>query len=463
MEMLDLRKKLQQNIALIGESLVIDPEEKKIGEHTVEHWNTTMLSLAYFLADNVLIVGEPGWGKTTAAKTISAVMTGLPFDLYEAVQIQGHPDQTMETMLARVDLAELRASERVIWQAAIYLNSIIIDEINRLSPGKQAMILNCIDTGRTSYLNDTFFTGKIPFYTTANHPDDGNHIMTPPLLDRFGICVEQGYIGAVANKQIKDAEKNLEQLKNPELTTVILQLLNNEKMDVRSKLKELKKRADEHKRMLSEQKLFVFDDIEKVAIKKGIEDVIITEEADIFMQMISAELNMTAVYGRKRSNDIVDEGNHGKKLASHCTKNGLSYRGIRALENYVKAVAYVLGTQVTKNFVVAVAPYVLGHRLQFTDDFKSKYEPANRSGEFGMPYQFFLAEELVKGVEQNYKDTKQQIDLVIHRYKELKNVHGYPLNDAQRAQVDEWVKNPDKVDHPLARNYILNIKKKLSR
>ena len=53
--------------------------------------NPTLEVLTYLLDRNCLLTGDPGWGKTTSAKIITAVLSGIPYDLLDSTEIRGHP------------------------------------------------------------------------------------------------------------------------------------------------------------------------------------------------------------------------------------------------------------------------------------------------------------------------------------------------------------------------------------
>ncbi len=455
-----LHKGLQKSIDLIGKHLCVDPEYKEIAEKEVPYWNTTLLALSYVLDQHPLIVGEPGFAKTTMAKVVSSVLTGYPFDLYEAAQIQGHPDQTYETMIARLDFSQLTREERVIWLTSAYLPVRITDEINRLPTGKQDELLNAIETGRFNYLNATFFTGKAPFFTTANHPDDGNHIMIPPLRDRFPIHVELGYIGASYEDQIRDAQNNILELRDDGLTTKILEIINNPGKSIHDKLKEIDINRKQFVQKLEGVTIdaYIVDLEKKKAMQQQIYAVPETTEATVFRQMLNAELNTTPTYGRKRSNDPVDASNHAKDLASTACKNGFSPRGVTAIREYVQALAWLTAddparAEVTKAHIVAIAPHVLGHRLEFTQDYRAEWEGKQRDGIYGTPMEMFLSQQLVCGVEKRYGTLKQDLDLVVTACKKSAS-----LTADQLGRVNAMILAPDMVDHPLVREYVLRIK-----
>ena len=431
----DYRAELNRSIDFIGQCYFYDPEKKVVGHTEIPHWNTTLLALSYVMDKNPIIVGEPGFAKTTAAKVIATCMSGYPFDLYEAAQIQGHPDQTYETMLARLDFAKLKDRESVIWLLSAYLPVRIFDEINRLPSGNQDELLNSLETGRFNYLNSTFFIGKTPFFATANHPDDGNHILIPPLRDRFRIHVEVGHLGATYRNDIKRCRANIESdLRDEELTNRIIDLINDPTKTVKERLQEIDTARKKFVKKLTtseESELSVFEAQERKAISQQIYAVPLSSEAETFLEMIDQELNTTPRYGRKRSNDPIDASNHAQKLASNKVKNGTSPRGIiDGLEEYAQALVYLTeGDKVEKAHLHALVPYCLGHRLDFHDDFKKSYEDKDRPGQYGLTREMFLAGELIKGVERNYSGdpdkpedhgVKRILDLLVEAYRKKK-------------------------------------------
>ncbi|MBT6774163.1 AAA domain-containing protein [Candidatus Woesearchaeota archaeon] len=444
---------LQKNIDVIGKYFFIDPETKRIGgDIEVPHWNTTLLALSYIMDQNPLLVGEPGFAKTTAAKVVSSVMSGFPFDLYEAAQIQGHPDQTYETMIARPDFSKLSKEESVIWLLSAYLPVRIIDEINRLPGGNQDELLNALETGRFNYLNSTFYSGKTPFISTANHPDDGNHIMIPPLRDRFGAHIEIGYIGALYDDDIENARDNIrDELWDTSLTERIMGIVNNQSIEIKEKFEKIEEAKLSYVQKLEtgEVGTTVFDNDLKREVMARIRDIPLSTEAKVLTQMINSELNSTPTFGRKRSNDPVDTSNHAQSLASTSVENGCSPRAIRAMKDYAKALAYLTGaSEVGKEFIEAMAPHVLGHRVEFTPDFKGDWEEKNREGLFGEPKEMHFSRALVKKIESNYASVKQDIDLLVVALK-----NDGSLTEDQKARANDLL-TATKIDHPLVKEYV---------
>ena len=419
------------------------------------------MALSYIMDQNALIVGEPGFGKTTAAKVLCSTMSGYPFDLYEAAQIQGHPDQTFETMIARLDFSKLSQEERVIWLLSAYLPARIIDEVNRLPGGNQDEILNALETGRFSYLNSTNYQGKAPFFGTANNPDDGNHVLIPPIRDRFTVHEELGYIGATYEDDIENAEDNHSQLRDPELTDAIIAVINDKNLDVKQRLEKIDKLRKVEggylDRLASDKSdnLRIFTKEDKYQMQARIRAVKLNDDAKVLLKMIQSELNTSPKYGRKRSNDPVDDEDHAKKLASSKVENAASPRAtVRGIKRYSQALAYLSGAEeVTKDYLRAVAPHALGHRLEFTEAFKGRHEADKREGQYGCTREMHLASKLMKdgneGIEANYESVKKTLDLALTAFTKPET-----LTLEQRGRMKELISDKRNQDHPLIQEYV---------
>ncbi|HII15421.1 MAG TPA: AAA domain-containing protein [Nanoarchaeota archaeon] len=458
--------KIRHNTGTIGEHILVDYSQKKIGTTVLPYFNVSMLTFAYALNSNVLLIGEPGFGKTTAAKVMGAAYGGYPFDLFESAQMQGHPEQTVESLVGRLDFSRLAKEEKVIWQLGLYLPLIILDEINRLPGGKQDVLLNGVDTGRFSYLNDTFFQEKMPFFATANNPDDGNHIIIPPMADRFAMSMEMGDQGPYALAKIGNARRNIrEYLCDRELTGKILSILNDNATEVPEKVKELSAIRKKFREKLSNPKgaeLQMLVEDEMAHLRGAIAEVPFSAEAHVFLQCIYTELNYGGKRGRKRSCDSQTEDTHTKSLACSCTKNAFSPRGYDALEKFSQAIALYMGSpSVEKEHIRAIAPYVLQHRMIFTEDFASQHEdkdivPAGEAYYNAPTFAGYLSDQLVGIVDTNYmKSVHDEIALV----KDML-LHPERLTDKQRKEAEAKFGKPDKQDHPLLKALIYELKRR---
>jgi len=412
----------------------------------------------------VLLIGEPGFGKTTAAKVMGSIFGGYPFDLYESAQFQGNPEQTLESLVGRLDFSRLTTEEKVIWQMGLYLPLILLDEINRLPGGKQDVMLNGVDTGRFAYLNDTFFDGKKPFFATANHPDDGNHVIIPPLADRFALCIELGDQGPYANNKIRIAEENIKSdLWDTELTEKILNIINDKKLEVKEKFKKMDAARQTYiKKLESNTDVKRITEEEAAELKKAIYDMQLSPEAAIFLDCIRTELNYGGRYGRKRSCDAIDDSTHMNNIASTKVKRALSPRGVAALEDFAKSIAFYIGAnKVEKEHIVAVAPYVLQHRMEFTDDFKAEHEESNKFEENDIYWnahtvQGHLVKELIEGIDANYRAAIKDKVALLYTMK----TNPANLTPEQKKEAKKLAEEPlERLDHPLLKAFVYEIRR----
>ncbi len=450
-------------VGKISDDYFIDVSEQKVDQaNPIQAWNTTLLLLAHAFKDNILILGEPGFGKTTGAKIVSAIGTGLPFDLYEAAQLQGHPEQTKEELVARPDYAQLSSGEeKVIWQLGAHLPAVILDEFNRLPQGKQSALLNWMATGRATYLNETVFQGKVPFYATANHPDDGNHIIIPPMADRFATTIEAGYIGPGRIGEIRKAEERIrKELCSTELTDLVMGLVHDKSVGIKNVMQKVEKskQAKEFRQKLNELEL----QADLGEFVKQVEAMEFTPEALIFYDTLEAELNYNGKKGPKRSNEALVADNHTKELAGTKFKNAASPRAMLAIERYSKAVAYLTGSdKVEKRHIVAAAPHVLRHRLQFTDDFKAEHEEKDRTAGtawYNAPSEeLYLAETLLRVVDKNYMASVHPHLALLHQFVK----DPAQLTSRQRQDAADMVRNAASLDHPLLKHFAYEAKKYL--
>ncbi|MBI4441405.1 hypothetical protein HY639_04510 [Candidatus Woesearchaeota archaeon] len=447
----EIMKKVQNNIAVQCSNYYVDRKTEKAETIAVPHFNTTMLYLSCILNENVLLCGEPGFGKTTDARLVASISTSLPYDLYDSCKIKGHPEQTEEKTQARLDFGELPLGrETVIWQIAWFLDVIIMDEFKRFPKGKQETFMDAMDTGWSTYLNDSVYFGKRPFFATANHGDDGLATMDEAIRDRFAISLEMGYAGALSAERIVRARDNVRRdLCNNGMTAAIRAALQDKKKSKDGKRQSLDKMADEFSTQLRAAGFERVTAAERDALRASILSMHLEPEARVFYNCIDSELNSSPTYGVKRSCDPPEESTHAKKLAVSKTRNGLSPRGTAAILEYAQAIALFLGSKkVQKGHIMAVAPYVLGHRLQFTDTYKG--ETSNKGRLQGEMEGTDCSRRLLLDIDANYQQAVmpsfELIYTAVTRPQEL--------TKQQLAEFEELKQNRTKIDHPFIREVL---------
>lgn len=443
----DVREKFRNNVETIGSQYFVDPVEEDVGGETVQYWKTALGTMNYLSDGNMLLVGEPGTGKTTFANLVASVNSGLPFDLFANTQIQGHPDQTKQEMLSRAHIGKLanEGEEEVIWQNTVYMPQILIDEFNRMPEGKQSIVQEYIRTGTLSHLNDVFYREDgLPFAATANHADGGTYTITPPNLDRFDVSLEFTHGYGHHQSYVQEFSELIEDdLVEPELTQDILETLKDEDLSYEEKVSCVEdQRADLYDTCIEDGSVDIapFSPEEKAAFQADVDALDKTGDAQEFLEFLYDEINVSADGNYKRRSDTVDRAHHDSDLAFSSTENGMSARRYRSIEEFAKMTAFYLGDdEVDIDHVEAVAPYCLAHAVEFTSDYRAGFETQTRLN--GEREEMDLARRLVDEVKENYREMRSDLQLM------QKIRDGADLSDDQQEAADRIFSGPDP-DHP---------------
>jgi MoxR-like ATPase len=442
-------RNLEKMVYLIGENYFVDPLEERVGGKKVKHWNVLMGVFTYIGRKNAILRGNPGTGKTTFASVISSVISGLPFDLFDTQKIQGHPDQTKDTMLARADLGRL-AEEGVVWQPVLYLPSIIIDEINRLPPGKQSILLEFVRTGTVEHLGKYFSRNKPAFFATENFNGPGTYPLPSPQLDRFDISLEfQPGPAYIQDLILKANSKINRDLKDPAVTKEIVTYLLSKDRSIEEKLEYLNKKSRELRNKRTNLPSIECLDEDMLDYVYNLE---YTPDAITFLSCIWEEINTTKLYGTNRRSDPRDYSQHNKVFASSKVNEGISPRFWSSIKYYAGMLALYLGDEkVDIEHVQTVAPYVLSHRLEFTDDYKATYAQQKRLR--GECEEMDLTRRLLEEIKQNYDNVSYDIKL-------LDAFLSGNLESRRLGEVKKVLNGPEP-DHPLLKVYYQEAKKKI--
>ncbi len=407
------------------------------GELNGKHFpnNLVFMSLSYLLDRNHLLIGDPGWGKTTAAQILASRFSGTPFDLYESLTVEGHPGLFTEKWKARPHYGELtKGKERVIWQGGFGLDAFIVDEINRVSNDVQDEMLEGIRTGRWTYMNDVLYEGKKPTFLTMNDRDDGNGEIIPPLKDRIDIVTEERAESPLNDYASAD-ERVRTDLANPEVTTQAVETLRRLDFGAFKDVIRKNRRGDY---LTSE---------EKRATQREIRALPFTNDANYFLWTLASEINYSQKYGTKRARDAISDDDHDKKYAGVHVRNSFSARPQMAARTYGQGLAWILGDrEVDLGHIRYMLPFVSAHKLCFHNDFRDKHGNDHR-----VEYEdLHLARELIEQVYGTYETSIMPLRDTIAKIQEGKVKN---LGDG-KIQIGKEVKHIDDFDHPLIRHII---------
>lgn len=123
----------------------------------------------------MLLVGGHGGGKTTLVKLLGRMFTGMRLDEIESSIVRGHPQLTEEKLTGTLKLGKLMKEgvEEVVWRQFIVGFWKIIDEVNRLTPYSQDILLSLLAEGQVKYYDATTTIEKYTLFATINPQDVG--------------------------------------------------------------------------------------------------------------------------------------------------------------------------------------------------------------------------------------------------------------------------------------------------
>ena len=136
------------------------------------------------------------WGRSCTAtfwRRPSADGKG-DFKVMEAIHeatIHGHQELTEEKMIGRPHLGKLmRDGEEEIIPRKFMLSPFrMVDEVNRLTPGRTNNLLEMMDRGFSVYGDSKIYAAEGATFLTANFRDVASSDLTPPFLDRIDVGV----------------------------------------------------------------------------------------------------------------------------------------------------------------------------------------------------------------------------------------------------------------------------------
>ena len=289
----------------------------------------------------MLLVGGHGGGKTTLVKLLGRMMTGKSLEEIEDGILRAHPQLTEEKMVATLRPGPLMKEglEVVVWRKFVTGFWKIIDEVNRLTPYAQNILLSMLAEGELKYYDEIKRCDEYCIYATLNPADPGTFEIGIPFLDRFGIAVP------ITMPSVNDLE--------------LIMATRDERLFGYDELWQVPA-------ILSEENLLtVWNLVEKMPV---------SAKASEFMRSLVREFGACVRADKNQTHDLtvesgLCEGCHFNTTKSICNKVvvPLSVRAAKDLSRYCKAAAWLIGAnEVGVDLVKSIAPLVFWHRIQLT-------------------------------------------------------------------------------------------------
>jgi MoxR-like ATPase len=143
---------------------------------------------------HVLLDDNPGLGKTTAAKTIAALIGGDKAGALSFKRIQFTPD-LLPYDITGVDVFDAETRGFRFVPGPVLSNIVLADEINRTTPKVQSALLEVMAEGQVTVGSASHKTGDPFFVIATQNPVESEGVFPLPAaqLDRFMLRLSLGY------------------------------------------------------------------------------------------------------------------------------------------------------------------------------------------------------------------------------------------------------------------------------
>ncbi|MFX1241251.1 MAG: AAA family ATPase [Promethearchaeota archaeon] len=349
----------------------LDKKNKKVSTKKLPEILSLCVLNAIVPNSAMLLYGGHGGGKTTLVKLLGRMFTASSLNTIENSIIRGHPQLTEEKLIGTLKLGKLmkEGEEEVVWRQFVTNFWKIIDEVNRLTPYAQDILLSLLAEGTVKYYDSLATINKFCLYATINPNDIGTFELSQPFLDRFGISVPISMPGSHD-----------------------LQLILTGKDEKYSGMDEL----------IQVPKILTIDEL--MEIWYYVNRIVFNPEVNNYIHAIIREFTLCSRIDKGNTTDLkpstgLCSGCHFNTAQNICNKidSILSVRVAKDLLRYSKALAWLLGLEkIDVNIVNTIAPYVISHRALYVK------RELDSSPYFGNRYEF--SKNILTTIQKRFKN-----------------------------------------------------------
>jgi len=351
-------------------------------------YNSTLLLeiLAFLCGGSLLLFGPYGWGKTTSAQVIAAILGGMPLRAVRLATIQGTPGLTDEKAVAPPNIAKL-VHEGVlepVWTAAARCMVLVIDELTRIPEIVQSGLLTGADDGHFAAFQGIIEKDRVVVYSTANYERNrGSFEPIDALIDRHAWACEVAWPGPALARRISelDTESVYRELGLRERSEDAVELLTGPYEPER-----LEAFSDEYRALLAQRGVPTLMSEELDRVHDGIRAVPLCEEAESYLGPLLSAVNSCVRMRNKRLSAFVEDFQVAQDCPADCRFDGMtcsktlgggSHRLDKAIRLGAAGLAWLTGAStVTEEHLRIILPFALLHRAQFSrallDEVKSQ-------------------------------------------------------------------------------------------
>ncbi|KKN35728.1 hypothetical protein LCGC14_0780690 [marine sediment metagenome] len=346
-------------------------KSKKVSTKTLPEILSLCVLNALVPNSAMLLIGGHGGGKTTLVKLLGRMFTASSLSEIENSIIRGHPQLTEEKLIGTLKLGKLMkdGEEEVVWRQFVTNFWKIIDEVNRLTPYAQDILLSLLAEGTVKYYDSIMVINKFSLYATINPHDIGTFELSQPFLDRFGISVP---ISMPASHD--------------------LQLILSGKDEKYSGFDEL----------IQVPEILNIDELMEVWYH--VNRIAFSPKVNNYIHAIIREFTLCSRLDKGNTEDLkpssgLCSGCHFNTAQNICNKidSILSVRVAKDLLRYSKALSWLLGiNKIDINIVNTIAPYIISHRTSYVK------RELDKAPYFGNKYEF--SRKLLETIQKRFKN-----------------------------------------------------------
>ncbi|TXT56207.1 MAG: hypothetical protein BAJALOKI1v1_1970005 [Promethearchaeota archaeon] len=377
-------------------------ENEKLQKRSLPEIITLCILNAVVPNSAILLKGGHGGGKTTLIKLLGRMFTSKSLDNIEKTIVRGHPQLTEEKIVGTLKLGKLmkEGKEVVVWKNFTKSFWKIIDEVNRLTPYAQDILLSLLAEGTVKFYDSILTINKFSLFATINPQDVGTFELSKPFLDRFGISIPIS-MPSSQDLQLILAGKDEKYSGYDELIQVPGILVIEELMEIWYLVNRIK----------------------------------IDQEANNYIHAIIREFTLCNRIDKGNAEELkpstgLCSGCHFNTTQNVCNKidSILSVRVAKDLLRYSKALAWLLGlNKIDINIVNTIAPYVIAHRIEYTPREVEKAPYWGDAYEFSKEILSLIKTRFIK--RQNCYEIVQHYRNGLQKKEEMTELKNFKKND----------------------------------
>ena len=362
----------------------------------------------------MMLYGGHGGGKTTLSKYLGQIFVHLSKEKIEDCILRGHPQLTEEKILGTLDFAQMMNPNlikdgkiNVIWNDFVDSQWKIIDEINRLSPYAQNILLSLLAESSVKYHNQSKNLSSFTLFATMNPKDNANFELSLPFLDRFALALPITMPDYDSFSTIGRKDKS-----NINLNEWI-------------------------------------QDFSLESVQDEVKEVQYTDDAEFFINFLIDSYRLCCRVSKETNESLsVDKtlckGCHYEAENKVCSKikHPLSVRVKEDLYKYGKAMAWFLGSpKVEVKHIELIAPYMIWHRSELSKKYRNDFSSKKVEGTSSVSTDEIIVDVQLDATKEIIKLIRKEFDGVKNYLKEFEEVKKGALDEDSFVQLKSNIKS----------------------